>query len=52
VAVRSGDVLTAMAAELHEGRELLGQRVDPRVGEVSAYLDREMLRMAQSRQTA
>jgi predicted Zn finger-like uncharacterized protein len=51
-AVRSGDVLTAMAAELHEGRELLGQRVDPRVGEVSAYLDREMLRMAQSRQTA
>lgn len=51
-AVRSGDVLTAMAAELHEGRALLGQRVDPRVGEVSAYLDREMLRMAQSRQTA
>jgi predicted Zn finger-like uncharacterized protein len=51
-AVRSGDVLTAMAAELQEGRELLGQRVGPRVGEVSAYLDREMLRIAQSRQTA
>ena len=51
-AVRSGDVLTAMAAELDEGRELLGQRVDPRVGEASAYLDREMLRMAQSRQSA
>ena len=50
-AVRSGDVLTVMAAELQEGRELLRQRVDPRVAETAAYLDREMLRMAQSRET-
>jgi predicted Zn finger-like uncharacterized protein len=51
-AIRSGDVLGNMAAELQEGRELLGQRVDPRVGEVSAYLDRAMLRMADSREHA
>jgi hypothetical protein len=47
--LRSGDVVSALEAELEEGRNLFAQRVDPRVGSPDQYLQRELLRVARSR---
>jgi predicted Zn finger-like uncharacterized protein len=47
--LRSGDVVSALEAELEEGRSLFAQRVDPRVGSPDQYLQRELLRVARSR---
>jgi predicted Zn finger-like uncharacterized protein len=47
--LRSGDVVSALHAELEEGRTLFAQRVDPRVGSPDQYLQRELLRVARSR---
>jgi predicted Zn finger-like uncharacterized protein len=47
--VRAGDVVSALHAELEEGRALFAQRVDPRVGSPDQYLQRELLRVARSR---
>jgi predicted Zn finger-like uncharacterized protein len=48
-AVRAGNVVEAMASELEEGHQLFAQRIDPRVGSSQDYLNRELLRLAQSR---
>ena len=48
-AVRAGDVVTALAAELEEGYSLFASRVDPRVGDPREYLQRELVRVARSR---
>jgi len=48
-AVRAGDVVTALAAELEEGYSLFASRVDPRVGDAREYLQRELVRVARSR---
>jgi hypothetical protein len=47
--LRSGNVVQALEAELEEGRSLLAQRVDPRVGAPEAFLRRELLRVARAR---
>ena len=48
-AVRAGDVVNALAAELEEGYSLFASRVDPRVGDPREYLQRELVRVARSR---
>ena len=48
-AVRAGNVVTALAAELEEGYSLFASRVDPRVGDPREYLQRELVRVARSR---
>jgi predicted Zn finger-like uncharacterized protein len=48
-AVRGGNVLQAMAAELAEGRQLFEERVDPRVRAERDYLKDELMRRAQAR---
>jgi CheY-like chemotaxis protein len=50
--LRAGDVVTALHAELEEGRSLFAQRVDPRVGSPDQFLQRELLRVARSRGVA
>lgn len=47
--LRDGDVVEALAAELSEGHVLFAQRVDPRVGDPSDFLRKELLRVARSR---
>jgi predicted Zn finger-like uncharacterized protein len=47
--LRAGDVMSALHAELEEGRTLFTQRVDPRVGNADQFLQRELLRVARSR---
>jgi predicted Zn finger-like uncharacterized protein len=48
-AVRSGNVVNALSAELEEGYSLFASRVDPRVGDPREYLQRELVRVARSR---
>jgi hypothetical protein len=48
-AVRAGNVLSALAAELEEGYSLFASRVDPRVCDPREYLQRELVRVARSR---
>jgi hypothetical protein len=48
-AVRAGDVVNALAAELEEGYSLFASRVDSRVGDPREYLQRELVRVARSR---
>ncbi len=48
-AVKAGNVLTALAGELEEGRELLRRRIDERVCSEKDYLAEELLRVAQAR---
>lgn len=48
-AVRAGNVVSALAAELEEGYTLFASRVDPRVGDPREYLQRELVRVARSR---
>ena len=47
-AVRQGEVVRAMAAELREGNELLTQRVGDTV-DVAGLLENELLRVARAR---
>jgi predicted Zn finger-like uncharacterized protein len=48
-ALRTGNVVEALASELEEGHALFAQRVDPRVGDAQDFLSRELLRLARSR---
>jgi predicted Zn finger-like uncharacterized protein len=48
-AVRAGNVVQALAAELEEGYSLFASRVDPRVCEPREFLQRELVRVARSR---
>jgi hypothetical protein len=48
-AVRGGNVLQAMSAELAEGRQLFEERIDPRVRGERDYLKDELMRRAQAR---
>jgi predicted Zn finger-like uncharacterized protein len=48
-AVRAGNVLNALSAELEEGYSLFASRVDPRVCDAREYLQRELVRVARSR---
>jgi predicted Zn finger-like uncharacterized protein len=48
-AVRAGDVLTALSAELEEGVSLFASRVDARVCDPRELLQRELVRVARSR---
>jgi predicted Zn finger-like uncharacterized protein len=48
-AVRAGNVVNALAAELEEGYSLFASRVDPRVGDPREYLQRELVRVARTR---
>lgn len=48
-AVRSGNVVEALSAELQEGHALFAQRVDPRVGTPQDFLNRELVRLARTR---
>jgi hypothetical protein len=48
-AVRGGNVVEAMSAELAEGRDLFRVRVDPRVRDERDFLAEEMLRVASTR---
>jgi predicted Zn finger-like uncharacterized protein len=50
--VRAGDVVGALDAELEEGRALFAARIDPRVGSADEFLQRELLRVARSRETS
>ena len=48
-AVRAGNVVNALSAELEEGYSLFASRVDPRVCDPREYLQRELVRVARSR---
>jgi len=48
-AVRAGNVLDALSAELEEGYSLFSQRVDPRVCNPREHLQRELMRVARLR---
>jgi predicted Zn finger-like uncharacterized protein len=48
-AIRSGDVLEALDAELEEGRSLFRQRIHTRVRETRDFLGEELLRLARQR---
>jgi CheY-like chemotaxis protein len=48
-AVRAGNVVDALSAELEEGYSLFASRVDARVCEPREYLQRELVRVARSR---
>jgi len=48
-AVRAGNVVEALSAELEEGYTLFSQRVDPRQFDPREYLQRELVRVARSR---
>jgi CheY-like chemotaxis protein len=48
-AVRAGEVVNALAAELEEGYALFASRVDARVCDPREYLQRELVRVARSR---
>ncbi|MEN8161148.1 MAG: zinc-ribbon domain-containing protein [Myxococcota bacterium] len=51
-AVRGGNVLDAMGADLAEGRQLFEERIDPRVRGERDYLEDELLRRAEARGAA
>jgi CheY-like chemotaxis protein len=48
-AVRAGNVVDALSAELEEGYSLFASRVDSRVCDPREYLQRELVRVARSR---
>ncbi|HKA13733.1 MAG TPA: zinc-ribbon domain-containing protein [Myxococcota bacterium] len=48
-AVRAGDVMNALSAELEEGYSLFASRVDARVFDPREFLQRELVRVARSR---
>jgi predicted Zn finger-like uncharacterized protein len=48
-AVRAGNVVDALSAELEEGYSLFSQRVDPRQFDPREHLQRELVRVARSR---
>jgi hypothetical protein len=48
-AVRAGNVVEAMGADLAEGRALFEERIDPRVRAERDYLKDELLRSARAR---
>ena len=48
-AVRAGDVVKALSAELEEGYSLFASRVDARLCDPREYLQRELVRVARSR---
>jgi len=48
-AVRAGNVVNALSAELEEGYSLFASRVDARVCDPREYLQRELVRVARSR---
>jgi predicted Zn finger-like uncharacterized protein len=48
-AVRAGEVVNALSAELEEGYALFASRVDTRVCDPREYLQRELVRVARSR---
>jgi predicted Zn finger-like uncharacterized protein len=48
-AVRAGNVVDALSAELEEGYALFSQRVDPRQFDPREHLQRELVRVARSR---
>jgi hypothetical protein len=50
-AVRAGDVVAAMSADLEEGRALFTQRVDARVRESRDFLTDELIRVAGMRRS-
>ena len=48
-AVRAGDVVKALSAELEECYSLFASRVDARLCDPREYLQRELVRVARSR---
>jgi predicted Zn finger-like uncharacterized protein len=50
-AVRTGDVIAAMAGDLEEGRTLFAQRIDERVRAIRDFLTDELVRVAETRRS-
>jgi hypothetical protein len=50
-ALREGDVVEALSAELEEGYALFSQRVDPKLCDPREFLQRELRRVAEARRS-